>query len=201
MKKIIGLLILIIVLVAISGCTQQAKTPPATTAAQTAVATVVATPVETSAAPTTEVTTEVAAPVETGIVANVTAPAGNATAPAATQTVVPAVTFSKVLIVQIANNTFSPATIMVLPGTRITWINDDTTVHSIKTIGESAGKFNSGDIAPAVQWGYDFGSDEGTFQYADGYNPNVTGVVIIKKGQVLYGVAPVTSLPTSNATW
>ncbi len=199
MKKIIGLLILIIVLAAVSGCTQQAKTPAATTPTQTAVATVVATPVETSAAPTTEATT--VAPAETSIVTNGTAPVGNATVPAAIQTVVPAVTFSQVFVVQIANNTFSPATIMVLPGTRITWINDDSTVHSIKTIGDSAGKFSSGDIAPTVQWGYDFGADEGTFQYADGYNPNVTGTVIIKKAEVLYGVVPVTSLATSNATW
>jgi plastocyanin len=199
MKKIIGLLIFIIVLVAVSGCTQQAKTPPATTTVPTAVATVVATPAATTAAPTTEATT--VAPAETGIVANVTAPVGNATVPVATQTVVPAVTFAKVLFVHIANNTFSPSTIMVLPGTRITWINDDRTVHSIKTIAGSAVKFNSGDIAPTVQWGYDFGENEGTFQYADGYNPNMTGTVIIKKGKLMYGVVAVTSVAPSNATW
>ena len=200
MKKIIGLLILIIVLVAFSGCTQQAKTPSVTTTVPTAVATVVATPAATTAAPVTEATTQVV-PAETGIVANVTAPVGNATVPAAAQTVVPKVTFAKVLFVHIANNTFSPSTIMVLPGTRITWINDDRTVHSVKTIAGSAAKFNSGDIAPTVQWGYDFGENEGTFQYADGYNPNVTGTVIIKKGQVMYGVVPVTAVATSNATW
>jgi plastocyanin len=200
MKKFIGLLILIIVLVAVSGCTQQAKTTPATTAIPTAVATVIATPVETSVAPTTEATAEVT-PAETGVVANVTAPGENATVPAATQTVAPALTFSTVTTIHIANNTFSPATIMVLPGTGITWVNDDKVVHSVKMIGEHAGKFNSGDIANGGRWGYTFGADEGTFEYADGYNPNVTGVVIIKKGETLYGVKPVSTYMTSNATW
>ncbi|MGA2120782.1 MAG: hypothetical protein ABSG49_01915 [Methanoregula sp.] len=200
MKKFIGLLILIIVLVAVSGCTQQAKTTPATTALPTALETVVATPVETNAAPTTEATAEIT-PAETGVVANVTAPEENVTVPATTQTVVPTLTFSTVTAVHIANNTFSPATIQVLPGTRITWINDDTTVHSVKTIGDYAGKFNSGDIASGGQWGYDFGDAEGTFQYADGYNPNVTGAIIIKKGVTLYGQIPVATYMTSNATW
>jgi plastocyanin len=200
MKKFIGLLILIIVLVAVSGCTQQAKTAPATTATPAAAETVVATPVETSVVPTTEATAEIT-PAETAVIATVTALEGNATVPVATQTVAPALTFSKVTMIHIANNTFSPASIMVLPGTRITWVNDDSTVHSVKTIGDYAGKFNSGDIAPTVQWGYDFGENEGTFQYADGYNTNVTGVIIIKKGETLYGVRPVTTYMASNATW
>ncbi len=200
MKKLIGLLILIIVLVAVSGCTQQAKTAPATTAVPTTVETVVATPVETSAALTTEETTQVA-PAETAVVTEITTPEENATVPAANQTVVPALTFSTVNIVHIANNTFSPATIVALPGTRITWVNDDKTVHSVKTIGNYVGKFNSGDISPGIQWGYDFSEAEGTFQYADGYNLNVTGTIIIKKGDVLYGLIPVTTVVTSNSTW
>lgn len=200
MKKCIGLLILIIVLAAVSGCTQPAKTAPATTATPAAAETVAGTPVETSAVPTAEATAEIT-PAETTVAATATAPAGNATAPVATATVTPTLTFSKVTMIHIANNTFTPSSIMVLPGTRITWVNDDKTVHSVKTIGNFAGKFNSGDIAPTVQWGYDFGENEGTFQYADGYNPNVTGVVIIKKGEVLYGMIPVTTYVTSNATW
>ena len=44
------------------------------------------------------------------------------------------------------------------------------------------------DIIPTAQWGYDFVEDEGTFEYADGYNLNVTGVIIVKKGESFYGM-------------
>jgi plastocyanin len=199
MKKVIGLVLLLIVLVAVSGCTQQTKTVPATTTEPTVVATTVETPVETTApAPvetTAEVTTEIPAQTTAAETAAVT------TVPNATATVAPSITFSKVNVIHIVNNTFNHSTIMVLPGTGIIWINDDKTVHSVKMVGEHAGKFNSGDIAPSAQWKYDFGDAEGTYQFADGYNLNVTGVVIIKKGDALYGMITSTPHVTSNATW
>ncbi|MDD1694613.1 MAG: hypothetical protein LUQ71_07800 [Methanoregula sp.] len=204
MKKFIGLLILIIVLVVVSGCTQQATTTPVTTTAPTEIPTIVATTVETTIAATVEATPETT-PAETTIVANVTAPVVENTTviPAVTEAVTVKMTPStKVTVIHIANNTFTPSTLMVLPGTGITWVNDDTSIHSVKVIGDHAGKFNSGDIASTARWGYTFGESEGTFEYADGYNPNVTGVIIVKKGDSLVGYV-ITSTPyvTSNATW
>jgi plastocyanin len=202
MKKVIGLVLLLIVLVAVSGCTQQAKT--ATTTATTVAPTTIATPVETTVEETpVEVTTEV--PVEA------TAASANETAAVETENVTPAATVAavtasmtpstKVTVIHIANNTFTPATLMILPGTGITWVNDDSTVHSVRMVGEHAGKFNSGDIVPGGRWGYSFGDAEGTFQYADGYNLNVTGVIIVKKGDSLVGNIPVTKYVTSNQSW
>ena len=204
MKRFIGFLILIIVLVAVSGCTQQATTPPVTTTVQTIAPTAAATAAETAAPALAETTN--ATPVATATAAtNETTPAVNATVavPETTTIVTAGMTPStKITVIHIANNTFSPSPLMVLPGTRITWINDDSSIHSVKMIGAHSGKFNSGDIAPKVQWGYDFSQDEGTYEYADGYNMNVTGVIIVKKGDSLVGMV-VTSTPyiTSNATW
>jgi plastocyanin len=204
MKKIIGFLILVIVLVAASGCTQPAKTTPATTTVVTEVPTPVPTSVETTVVPTAMETTNVTAAVTT------VAPNETTAAVTKTTTIVPEKTAivtagmtpsTEVLVVHIANNTFTPNLLMVLPGSRITWVNDDTTTHSVKAIGASQGKFNSMDISPKAQWGYDFGENEGTFEYADGYNTNVTGIIIVKKGESFYGMGTPTTYMTSNATW
>jgi plastocyanin len=197
MKKVIGLVLLLVVLVAVSGCTQQTKTATATTVAPTAVATPIETTVEVT---TAEVTTEI--PVEnTTVAANETVAQPTTEATAAAAAVTAAMTPStKVTVIHIANNTFTPATLMVLPGTGITWVNDDNTVHSVKMVGEHAGKFNSGDLVAGARWGYSFGDAEGTFQYADGYNLNVTGTIIVKKGDSLVGNVPVTTV-TGNNTW
>jgi len=199
MKKVIGLVLLLIVLVAVSGCTQPTKTVPATTTESTVVATTIETPAETTVAAPVETTVEVTTEVPAQTTAAETAAA--TAVPNVTATVVPSITFAKVNFVHIVNNTFTPSTIMVLPGTGIIWINDDKAVHSVKMVGEHAGKFNSGDIATGAQWKYDFGDAEGTYQYADGYDLNVTGVVIIKKGDSLYGMITSTPYVTSNATW
>jgi plastocyanin len=79
------------------------------------------------------------------------------------------------------NNAFVPQELTVLPGTGITWINDDDKVHTVKTIGTYAGKFNSGDILPGAQWGYTFGVQEGTYEFNCAYHPEMKGSVIIKK--------------------
>jgi len=204
MKKIIGLFILIIALALVSGCTQPTTTTPATTVATTEVPTVVETTVEETVAPTEEATL-IETPVETStIVANVTAPVeenvtATITAPAITAAMTPS---TKVTVIHIVNNSFSPATLMVLPGTGISWVNDDSTVHSIKTIGDNSPKFNSGDIVAKVgRWSYTFSEKEGTIEYTDGYNLNVTGVIIVKKGDSFAGMGTPTTYMTSNATW
>ena len=107
MKNCIGLFLLFIVLVAASGCTQQAKPAQVTTAPTTAVSTV-ATPFETT------VVTAVATPVPTTeIMANVTNPPPvlPTELPSLTQAPTAVMTPStKVTIIHIANNTFTPAT-------------------------------------------------------------------------------------------
>ena len=187
MKKFIGLFILLISLVMISGCTQPAQpaavtTPVATTVVPTVPPTV-ATP-----APTIEPTT-VATPQSTTAIATTVA--------TVVKTPIPVQTAStKITTIYIRNNSFIPQLLTVLPGTGITWINDDATVHAIKTTGIHAGMFNYGDFVKGSQVDYTFGDKEGTFEIIDTYS-NATCMIIVKKGELLVGNPTVTPASTS----
>lgn len=192
MKKFIGLCILVILLVAASGCTQPAKTVAATpepTANPTAEvptpeATMPPTAVETTIVPTTTATVMVTE--------NVTAK------PTAVATPKPVMTPSiKVTTIYIRNNTFVPQELTVLPGTGITWINEDHTVHALKTLPTTPFKFSSGDVMPGAQWGYTYGENEGTFGFIDPYT-NAAGMIIVKKGESVLGAPTMpTPVPTT----
>ncbi|MHB8163269.1 MAG: cupredoxin domain-containing protein [Methanoregula sp.] len=178
MKKLIGLFILVIVIAMISGCTQPAKTA-VVTPEPTAVPTVpptVATPAPTMV-PTPEQT------MVPTIVATVSKPK---------TTLVPQ---TKNTIIYMRNYTFVPQELTVLPGTGITWVNEDTTVHAVKSTGIHAGMFNSGDIIPGGSWGNTFGASEGVFEFTCIYHPNMKGAIIVKDGASVEG-APAMQTPS-----
>lgn len=165
MKKIIGFIILLVVLVACAACTQQATPAPVTTPPTT-----IPTPV-----PTTEITL-VPTTLPKTVVTTVL--------PTATRTESPQ---TKLLTrIQMKNNAFVPQELVALPGSGITWINDDTTAHSLK-MSFSDGGFNTGDILPGSQWSYDFGKREGTYNISCIYHPEMKGTVVIKKTASILG--------------
>jgi plastocyanin len=191
MKRFIGLFILVIVLAMISGCTQPAKPAAVTTPVATAVPTVP--PTEVTTVPTilpTPEQTVVPKPVAT--VQNTTTIATTVATVAGTP--VPVMTPStKITTIYIRNNSFVPKELMVLPGTGVIWLNDDATVHAIKTTGSHKGMFSSGDFVKGSQFDYTFGENEGTFEIIDTYS-NSTGVIIVKKGESFVGM-PTTQKP------
>jgi plastocyanin len=161
MNKCIGFVILMIAFICITGCTQPAV-PEAVTTPPTTVPTSVPT-AELTLAPTT-VPTTVMTPV----------------LPIATRTTSPST--KVVTTIYMRNNTFVPRELIVLTGTGITWINDDSVVHSVKTIGNATGMFNSGDMISGSQWSYTFGEREGRYEFTCTYHPEMKGAVIIMKG-------------------
>jgi plastocyanin len=173
MKTIIGLFILVMLLVAASGCTtQQAK--PATTAT-----------ILTTTMVTTEVPTAISTPAPTPLPTTAAAPV--ATAPVTTvATPGPTTTFSKTNIIHIRNNTFVPAGLTALPGTGIIWVNDDSVTHIVKASGDAKGKFTSSDLVSGAQFGYTFGEVPGTYEFMDPNYPDMKGTIIIRKGDVLW---------------
>ena len=194
MKKIIGLLILMIAIAMISGCTQPANTANATTPVATTVATVVTTeattipPTEIPAVATPEPMTNATPEIITAL---------PITAATVVKTAVPIGTLStKVTTIYIRNNTFVPQELTVLPGTGITWINDDETVHAIKATGSHAGMFNSGDFVKGAEWGYTFGANEGTYEIMDTYS-NATCVIVVMKAPLLGSYSTVSPTPTA----
>ncbi len=98
-------------------------------------------------------------------------------------------------IIYMRNNTFVPLELTVLPGTGITWVNDDSTLHSVKTIGNHAGMFNSGEISPGGRWGYTFGANDGVFEFTDIYYPEMKGTIVVQKGESVVG-APTMQTPS-----
>jgi plastocyanin len=75
----------------------------------------------------------------------------------------------------------------VLPGTGISWVNDDNVTHAIKMIGNNTGMFNSGDISPGAAFPFTFSENTGTYTYAFADNTTITGTIIVKAGCTLTG--------------
>ena len=187
MKKFIGLFILLIGLVLISGCTQPAQPGAVTTPVATAIPTVPPTEVTIVPTPASTMETTVATPQTTTVMATTVATVVKTPVPVQTSS-------TKVTTIYIRNNSFVPQSLTVLPGTSITWINDDATVHAIKSTGNQNG-FRSGDFVKGSQVDYTFGANEGTFEITDSYS-NATCMIIVKKGELLVGNPTVTTKST-----
>ncbi|WP_321505429.1 hypothetical protein [uncultured Methanoregula sp.] len=187
MKKLLGFCILVILLVTISGCTQQAQ-PTQVTTTQTTVATMVATP-EPTPIPTAIVTAAATAVPTQDIALLVVVK--NVTTEVPTLIPTPRVSLipqTKITTISITNNTFSPKELTVLPGTGITWRNDDTINHAVKGTTEAgATMFNSGDIIPTSTWSYTFGDRVGTFTVIDPGFPGMKCTIIVKEGSNFSG--------------
>ena len=159
MKKYIGFVILLIAFVCCMGCTQTPVPEAVTTPSMTLPTTI----------PTTELT-----------LATITLPTPVVTTmvPVSTRTTSPS--GKVVTTISMRNNTFVPQELTALPGTGITWINDDPGVHSVISTGNATGMFNSGDLLPGSQWMYTFGQREGRYEFTCAYHPEMKGAIIIK---------------------
>ncbi len=178
MKLLMGFIILLVALVAVTGCTQTASPSAQTTTETTAPVTEVtsiATPVVTTMETTMPVTTET-------VPANVTAPEANVTAVAtvAPPTIMPTLTpATGVTTILITSTGFIPQTDVVIPGSGITWQNTDNVSHTITMTGNNTGMFNPGAIVPHGGFTYTFGNT-GTFVYALADNTTITGTIIVQ---------------------
>jgi plastocyanin len=71
---------------------------------------------------------------------------------------------------------FDPEAIEVSPGTSVTWINNDTFVH---TVTDFKNTFDSGMIKAHGTWSYTF-KDTGNFNYFCSLHPWMKGIVLVK---------------------
>lgn len=86
-------------------------------------------------------------------------------------------------LVQITAEGFVPATVMVLPGSLVTWTNTDNKPHRVAsnphpTHSDVQG-LESPDIAPGESYTYRYGQ-QGSFGYHDHLNFTRTGTVIVE---------------------
>jgi plastocyanin len=163
MKLLMGFIVLLVALVAVTGCTQTASPSVQTTTATTAPATTAVTTV-TTAVPTTIATT---VPVNTTAEETLSWEA----------TPTPA---SMVTIIHLTSAGFTPETDIVLPGTSVFFANNDNVTHTIVGIGNSTGTFNSGEIIPGSAFPYTFGIKSGILYYGLADNASVMGTIIVQ---------------------
>ncbi len=71
---------------------------------------------------------------------------------------------------------FSPSTLTVSVGTKVTWTNKDGTTH---TVTSDTGVFNSGNVANGGSYTYTFNT-AGTFSYHCSIHSTMTGTIVVK---------------------
>ena len=76
--------------------------------------------------------------------------------------------------VAIKNFAFSPASLTVNVGDKVTFTNNDSTTHTVTGDG-----FSSGDIAPGASFTNTF-TKAGTFAYRCSIHPTMTGSITVK---------------------
>ncbi len=82
---------------------------------------------------------------------------------------------SKETIITIQNDTFtSPVTVQ--KGTKVTWLNDDASAH---TVVADDGSFDLGSISKDQTKSYVF-ETSGTFKYHSSINPEMEGTIIVE---------------------
>jgi len=76
--------------------------------------------------------------------------------------------------INIQNDAFAPATLTIKKGTLVTWTNNDSAAHAIKS-----NLFNSGELAKGDTYKFLFNNPE-TFDYSCGIHPTITGKIIVE---------------------
>ncbi len=77
-------------------------------------------------------------------------------------------------MVVINNFAFSPQVLTVKQGTTVTWVNQDTVAHSIKSA-----TFNSQSLNQGETFSFTFNT-KGTFDYSCGIHPSMTGQIVVE---------------------
>lgn len=72
---------------------------------------------------------------------------------------------------------YSPATFTVAVGRTVTWINLDTTAHTVTS--NVTGQFDSGSITTGQSWSRTF-TQAGTYHYFCSFHPQMTGTIIVQ---------------------
>lgn len=76
--------------------------------------------------------------------------------------------------INIENLSFSPDVLTVKEGEKVTWLNNESMVHNIKS-----DIFNSEDLSRNDKFEFTF-NEKGTFNYSCGIHPEMQGQVVVK---------------------
>lgn len=76
--------------------------------------------------------------------------------------------------ISIQNFAFNPGTLTVKKGATVTWINNDSAPHQIKS-----GSFNSTQLTNGQNFSFTF-TTSGTFDYSCAIHPSMTGKIVVE---------------------
>jgi len=102
--------------------------------------------------------------------------AGAAQSPSAGETAVRAA--ANAAAVKIDNFNFTPPTLVVAPGTTVTWTNEDDSPHSVR---EKDGKFKSAALDTDDTFSQTF-TAPGEYEYFCSIHPRMVGKIVVKPG-------------------
>jgi plastocyanin len=77
-------------------------------------------------------------------------------------------------MISIQNFSFNPGTLTISKGTTVTWVNNDSVAHNIKS-----DTFNSSDLTKGQTFSFTF-NQTGTFNYSCGIHPSMLGKIIVQ---------------------
>jgi plastocyanin len=77
-------------------------------------------------------------------------------------------------IISIKNFAFSPSVLTVKQGTKVTWTNQDSAPHQIKSE-----TFNSDSLGQGESFNFTF-SNKGSFNYICSIHPSMTGKIVVE---------------------
>jgi plastocyanin len=78
--------------------------------------------------------------------------------------------------VALASFAFSPTSLTVKVGTKVTWTNNDSVTH---TVTADQGAFDSGDLAPGKSFSFTF-SKAGTYSYHCNIHRSMTATIVVQ---------------------
>ncbi len=88
----------------------------------------------------------------------------------------PAATAAPAAAVHMRDFAYLPATVIVAPGQRVEFVQDDATPHTVTASDKS---FDSGNLDQHATWSQTF-AKPGTYAYYCTYHPNMKGTVVVK---------------------
>jgi plastocyanin len=150
MKKYICLTATVVALFAIAGCTSYSSQP----------------------SPANQTPASNANPSVPTSTPDQTTPTSTAVTPAVTTPTAPSETTSAAI--NIENYAFNPATVTIAKGATVTWTNNDSTPHQIKS-----DKFNSDLLSQGQSFSFTF-AEAGTYDYSCSIHPSMTGTIIVQ---------------------
>ena len=93
---------------------------------------------------------------------------------------------------------FSPADIIVQPGTTVTWVNNGQAPHTV-TATDPAGTFDSDTLQPGETFSFTF-KQSGTYAYYCAIHPFMKGTVTVGGGGEVSAMASASATPMASAS-